>query len=345
MQLLLTLLEQYGLWLVFANVLALQLGMPVPAYPVLIVVGALGTRGDFNLAQVVGVAVAASLIADLTWFVAGRRYGRRVLRLMCRLSLSPDSCVRQTERIFERWGAPSLMFAKFVPGFAAVATGMAGAMRTSLPRFVVFDSIGALLWSAVPAVLGWVFRDAVNDVIAVLEQAGLWGLVALGLILVAYVAVKAMQRHRLIQTLRMARVTVDELATMLGRGERPLILDVRSAAIHSAGRIPGAVWIDDGALARNPQASGLDDMSVDEVIVYCACPNEASAALVAKRLMRAGFRRVRPLAGGIDAWVEHGYAVELPAGTREPAGEAANDPAAALPSTMPSHDSGALRRM
>jgi membrane protein DedA with SNARE-associated domain/rhodanese-related sulfurtransferase len=312
MQALLTLVEHYGLWLVFANVLALQLGLPVPAYPSLIVVGALSARGDFSLPQIVGVAVVASLIADLAWFFAGRRLGRRVLRLMCRLSLSPDSCVRQTELIYERWGPPSLMVAKFVPGFAAVATGMAGAMRTSTLRFVVFDSIGALLWSGVGAMLGWVFHDAVSDVIAVLQQAGLWGLAAVALALLVYLAGKALQRRRFIQTLRMARVGVDELAAMLGRGERPLIVDVRSPSSQSEGRIPGAIWIDDRAFEASLRASGLEAGGTDEVIVYCACPNEASAAQVAKRLMRAGFKRVRPLAGGIEAWTDRGYAVEVP---------------------------------
>jgi membrane protein DedA with SNARE-associated domain/rhodanese-related sulfurtransferase len=310
MQLLLSLIEQYGLWLVFANVLALQLGLPLPAYPTLIVVGAISARGDFSLAQVVAVAVAASLVADLAWFFAGRRFGRRVLRLMCRLSLSPDSCVRQTESIYERWGAPSLMVAKFVPGFAAVATGMAGSMRTPLPRFVLFDGIGALLWSGVAATLGWLFRDAVNDVIAVLEQAGRWGLAAMTLALAVYLAVKALQRQRLIQALRMARVDVDELDAMLQRGERPLIVDVRSPASQQEGRIPGAVWIDPRSVDASLRASGLQDAAADEVIVYCACPNEASAAAVAKQLMRAGFKRVRPLAGGIEAWTARGYAVE-----------------------------------
>lgn len=318
MQLLFTLIEQYGLWLVFANVLALQIGLPVPAYPALIVVGAFSSRGDFSLLHVVAVAVSASLVADLVWFFAGRRFGRRVLRLMCRLSLSPDSCVRQTERIYERWGAPSLMFAKFVPGFAAVATGMAGAMRTSLARFILFDAIGALAWSGVAASLGWLFRDAVDDLIVALAQAGRWGLVVLTSALVAYVLLKAIQRRRLIQMLRMARVSVAELADMLRRGQRPLIVDVRSLASQNQGWIPGAMWIDDQAFETSLRASGLEDSEVDEVIVYCACPNEASAALVARKLMRAGFKRVRPLAGGVEAWVEQGHALELlpPGGTR-----------------------------
>ncbi len=230
---------------------------------------------------------------------------------MCRLSLSPDSCVRQTEDIYLRWGAPSLMVAKFVPGFAAVATSMAGLMRTPPWRFALFDAIGALLWSAAAVLLGWLFRDAVNEVIAMFDQAGLWGIAGLAAALLLYIAVRALQRYQLIRTLRMARVSVDELNAMLARDERPLVVDVRSrAGLRQGGRIPGAVWIDSHAFDDSLRAAGLHERLADEVIVYCACPNEASAAAVAKQLMRAGFRRVRPLGGGIDAWVERGYAVE-----------------------------------
>ena len=311
MQLLLTLVEQYGLWLVFANVLALQLGLPTPAYPTLIVVGALTARGDVTVAQVIAVATCASLIADFVWYAAGSRHGRRVLRLMCRLSLSPDSCVRQTENIYERWGAPSLMVAKFVPGFAAVATSMAGLVRTSLWRFALFDTIGAVLWSGVAVGLGWIFRDAVNDVIAVFNQAGHWGLVALAAALALYLAVKMVRRQQLIRSLRMARLSVEELSDMLANEERPLIVDVRSLSHQQQGRIPGAIGIDSHAFDESLKASGLHERTGQEVIVYCACPNEASAAIVAKKLMRAGFKRVRPLRGGIDAWIDNGYAVEV----------------------------------
>jgi membrane protein DedA with SNARE-associated domain/rhodanese-related sulfurtransferase len=311
MQLLLTLIEQYGLWLVFANLFALQFGLPVPAYPTLIVIGANAARGGIDVSQVMAVATAASLIADFAWYFAGARHGRRVLRLMCKLSLSPDSCVRQTESIYERWGAPSLMVAKFIPGFAAVATSMAGTVRTPLWRFALFDSIGAFLWSGVAVALGWGLHDAVNEVIAVLLQAGRWGVVTLIVALALYLATKALQRHQLIRSLRMARLSVEELNDMLANEDRPLIVDVRSRSSQSQGRIPGAVWIDHHAFDESLQALKLTDRMGEEVIVYCACPNEASAALVAKRLMRAGFKRVRPLGGGIDAWIAKGYGVEI----------------------------------
>jgi len=311
MQVLLTLVEQYGLWLVFANVLALQCGLPVPAYPTLIVVGAITARGDVTVAQVIAVSTAASLIADFAWYFAGARHGRRVLRLMCRLSLSPDSCVRQTENIYDRWGAPSLVVAKFVPGFAAVATSMAGMVRTRLASFALFDTIGAVLWSGVAVALGWLFRDAVNDVLAVLAAAGHWGFIALLVALAVFIAVKALQRYQLIRSLRMSRVSVDELNDLLARQTPPLVVDVRSRASQTRGRIPGAVWIDSHAFDESLRACGLSEQTGQDVIVYCDCPNEASAATVAKKLMRVGFKRVRPLGGGIDAWIEKGYDVEV----------------------------------
>ena len=254
-------------------------------------------------------ALLASLIADLAWFFAGRRWGRPVLRAMCKVSLSPDSCVRQTERIYARWGAPSLMVAKFIPGFAAVATSMAGLLRTPLwSRFLPFDAIGALLWVAVPVLLGRAFHRAINELLATLEAAGRWGLITLAALLGLTIAFKAVQRYRLIRQLRMTRIEVDELAAMLERGERPLIVDVRApAAQQASGRIPGALWIDAQAFDESLRAQGLQQRVDDEVIVYCACPNEVSAAAVAQQLIKAGFRRVRPLSGGIEAWQAKGY--------------------------------------
>ncbi|MEO5733902.1 MAG: DedA family protein/thiosulfate sulfurtransferase GlpE [Rubrivivax sp.] len=316
MDFLLLLIADYGLWLVFANVLALQLGLPLPAYPTLIVVGAAAAARPGNgVAQltVVAVAVLACLLADSLWYAAGGRYGRKVLWLMCRLSLSPDTCVRQTETLYERWGAPSLVVAKFIPGFGAVATSMAGLARTPLATFVIFDALGALLWAGVAVLLGHLFRDAVTELIEVFEAAGRWGLIGLGSTLLLTIAVKALQRHRLIRTLRMARIDVDELAAMLQRGERPLVVDVRSSTSRSEGRIPGAVWIDNQAFDASLRALGIgagDERLRNDVIVYCACPNEASAAIVAQKLMRAGFKHVRPLGGGIEAWIDRGHALQ-----------------------------------
>jgi membrane protein DedA with SNARE-associated domain/rhodanese-related sulfurtransferase len=304
---LLDLLQHYGLAFVFINVLALQAGLPVPAYPTLIVTGALAARGGYSLPALLGTAVAASLIADLSWYSLGRRVGGPVLRTLCRISLSPDSCVRQTEAIFTRWGAQSLMVAKFIPGFASVATAMAGVLRVPLWRFVPADAIGAALWSGVAIALGYIFRNAIDDVLEVLQELGKIGLVLIVLAFVAYVFYKWLQRKRFIRQLVMDRISVDEVRRLMDEGRMGMVIDVRSPMSQQVtGRIPGAVTVD-------PENLKFDLIAIEpqsEVVVYCACPNEATAAKVAKALIQHGFKRVRPLYGGIDAWIEAGHEVE-----------------------------------
>jgi len=304
---LLDLLQYYGLAFVFINVLALQAGFPVPAYPTLIVTGALAARGNYSLAALLGTAVGASLIADLAWYSVGRRVGGPVLRTLCRISLSPDSCVRQTESIFTRWGAQSLMVAKFIPGFASVATAMAGVLRVPLWRFVPADAIGATLWSGVAITLGYVFRNAIDDVLVVLQEMGKIGLGLIVLAFAAYVFWKWLQRRRFIRQLVMDRISVDEVRRLMDEGNIGMVIDVRSPmAQEITGRIPGAVTVD-------PQNMTFDLVAVEpqsEVVVYCACPNEATAVKVAKALQQHGFKRVRPLHGGIDAWIAAGHDVE-----------------------------------
>ncbi len=304
---LLELIQHYGLAVVFVNVLLLQAGLPVPAYPTLIVTGALAATGGASVPALLGTAVAAALIADLGWFLAGRRFGSRVLKTICAVSLSPDSCVRQTESIFARWGAPSLAVAKFVPGFASVATSMAGVVGLSMPRFLFFDAIGATLWSGVAIGLGFAFSAAINDVLAAFETMGRVGLWLIGAVFLLYLAAKWWQRELFVWQLRMDRVDVDELREMLSSDRKAKVIDVRTPVSQSlTGRIPGAITVD----VQKLRVELLAIEPEDEVVVYCACPNEYSAAKVAKVLKLHGFKRVRPLYGGIDAWIAAGHEVE-----------------------------------
>jgi membrane protein DedA with SNARE-associated domain/rhodanese-related sulfurtransferase len=304
---LIMLLQEYGLGLVFVNVLALQAGLPVPAYPVLIVAGAYAAMGGSPLWQLVAVAVAAALVADTGWYTAGRRFGMRILGILCRVSLSPDTCVRQTESIFQRFGPSSMLFAKFVPGFASVATALAGALRLSYWKFVLFDAGGAALWSGVGIGLGYLFRDAIDGVMTKLSELGKYGLMLVIAGFVAWIIVKWSRRYLFIRQLRMDRVSVDELRDLMEKKQVQALVDVRSAITQAAtGRIPGARAIDMQRIA-----DGFKGVSVDgEVIVYCACPNEATAVKVAQKLKKLGYKRIRPLHGGIDAWIEAGLEVE-----------------------------------
>jgi membrane protein DedA with SNARE-associated domain/rhodanese-related sulfurtransferase len=271
----------------------------------MLIAGALLDKGNYQLNQLIFAIVTASVIADLFWFEAGRRYGDRVLKLLCRISISPDSCVRQTESIYTRWGASSLLVAKFIPGFASIATALAGVVGTSRTRFIFFDTIGAALWGGSAIGLGYLFRDAVQDVLAVLERLGQIGIALALMAFALFLAMKWWQRARLFKQLRMARISPSELAKLIHAGLAPVVLDVRSEESRQrTGFIPNS-----RAVSQDKLDVDLEDLSRDaEIIVYCTCPNEVSAARVAKLLMQRGFVRVRPLAGGLDAWVAAGMA-------------------------------------
>jgi len=307
MNYLIMMIQQYGVGFVFLNVLALQAGLPVPAYPALIVAGAYAAMGGRPLWQLVAVGVAAALVADTGWYLAGRKFGIRILGILCKVSLSPDSCVRQTESIFQRFGATSMLFAKFVPGFAAVATALAGAMRLRYAVFVLFDAIGAGLWVGLGVGLGYIFRNAISEVMATLSALGQYGLMLIIAGFVVWILVKWWRRRMFIKQLRMDRVSVDELRTLMDQSKINAIIDVRSPLMQaSTGRIPGARTIDMKKIAESFEGVPVDG----EVIVYCACPNEATAVKVAQMLRKVGYKRIRPLHGGIDAWIEAGNAVE-----------------------------------
>lgn len=311
MQHLIALITEYGLLFVFVNVLAAQAGLPLPAVPTLVMTGALLGVGHYSVASLLGVAVVAALIADSAWYFAGTRIGRPVLRVMCRISLSPDTCVRQTETIYTRFGAPSLMVAKFIPGFAAVATALAGAVRTPYLTFLLFDAIGAALWAGTAIAVGSLFSNAVETLLNTLSHLGEIGVGLIAVALLVFIALKWWDRRRFYNELRMARISVAELAQMLDAGTAPMILDVRTAEARAAdGWIPGAIQVDEKTIAIHIP----DDEADREVIVYCACPNEASAARIAKMLKARGFTRVRPLAGGIEDWVKAGHRIELAGG-------------------------------
>jgi len=302
------LITEYGLALVFANVLLEQLGLPIPAVPALVVAGALSAAGEFWPLAVFGVAFVACMIGDAVWYLAGRRYGRRVMKFLCRVSLSPDSCVRQTEFRFERWGKLTLVLSKFIPGLSTIAAPLAGAMRLGWPSFLLLNGLGVVIWAGAAIAAGMAFHAEINEFIVGLEGLGTLAAEAIGVLLGGYIALKWWERRRFYKMLRIARIGVDELRALMDEGRRPVIVDVRSPISRGLDPrfIPGALAMDaaevDGRLGELPADR--------EIVFYCTCPNEASAAQVAKKLIGLGYTKVRPLHGGLDAWIAAGYEVE-----------------------------------
>jgi membrane protein DedA with SNARE-associated domain len=262
------LLAQHGLLLVFVNVLMTQSGVPLPAMPLLIVAGAFVGHGQIALLPLILVSIAASLIGDTLWYFAGRRYGYRVLRTLCRVAIEPDSCVKQTETIFERWGAPSLMLAKYIPGFSTVAPPLAGTMQLGLPVFLAYSAVAALLWAGLPIALGVYFHLQVELALSWLDDMGRGALFIFAGIVVIYVVGKMVERYMLIRFLRMVRIGAAELNEMMKRETKPVVLDVRSATARRLDprRLPGAIAVD----IDTPQVAIVDVPPDRDVVVYCS---------------------------------------------------------------------------
>lgn len=258
----------HGEILLFFYVLADQLGVPVPAVPVLMAAGGLAAAGRLNLAGVVGLSVLATLIADLAWYAAGRVRGAKVLGLLCRISFEPDSCVRQTENAFLRYGLRFLLFAKFVPGLGTVGPPLAGAAGVGVLRFSLYSASGASLWIGAWMALGYGAGETVERVVARAGQLGLIVAVALTVIIVGYVVGKFVQRRRFLRSLRIARISPDELGRQLAAGDKPLIVDLRSAVDVrlTPYALPGAIRLAVGDLEQ-----GRVELPRErDVVVYCS---------------------------------------------------------------------------
>jgi len=256
-----------GVGFVFLNVLLQQLGVPVPAVPTLLVAGALAADGRLPFGGLLAAAFVATVAADTAWFLLGRRYGQKVLKTLCKLSLSPDSCVRQTEGLFDSYGLRSLLFAKFVPGYSTVAPPLAGAAGATLPRFLFFTSGGTLIWAGTALGLGLVFHGAIDRVLAFLANLGSGAFALLAGALVLYVAIKWTQRRRFYRFLRMARIGVTDLRRLMDEGQTPLIVDVRStnARNRDPRRIPGAIVVNILELDEK-----IGHLPTDrEIVLYC----------------------------------------------------------------------------
>jgi len=293
----------------FVNVLLEQLGLPVPAVPTLLLAGGLAAT-PLTLGQVLAAAVLASVVADLVWYVAGRSLGYRVLAGLCYLSINPASCVTQTEARFVRWGLPSLVIAKFIPGFSTVAPPIAGALRMPLAGFLLAAGIGALLWAGLAIGAGWLLRAAVPDAIRLLDRhAGIAALVVV-LSLAAWLAWKVWQKYRFRRLAAFPHITPAELLALLQSDEPPLLLDLRGPSmVGETGPIPGAVVTDHDRLDHAARGWPRDR----PIVTLCACPHDATAIQAARTLLARGFASVRPLRGGhegLSKELRHGRGVK-----------------------------------
>jgi membrane protein DedA with SNARE-associated domain len=244
-----------------------QLGLPLPSIPLMLAAGALSGIGRLNLIACLALCVFASVVADVAWYQLGRHKGVKVVQWLCKISLEPDSCVRRTEGVFERQGAKSLLFAKFVPGLNAVATPLAGIFRMKFGKFLLFDILGAAMWAGTFLTCGFLFSNQLEVIAKSAATLGGWLVVVLLAGLAGYVLFKFYTRHRFLRDLRIARITVDELKQKIDSGEEVAIVDLRHSLDFEADpeTIPGAVHVDSKDLSAGKPPWPPER----EVILYC----------------------------------------------------------------------------
>jgi membrane protein DedA with SNARE-associated domain/rhodanese-related sulfurtransferase len=303
-----SLLLKHGYAFLFCYVFSVQAGVPIPADPLLLLMGALVGDGRYSLLSSAVAASMAALAGDTFWYELGRRRGRPVLALLCRLSIEPDTCVRNTETGFARRGAWTLLFAKFIPGMSLLSMPLAGASGMPRVRFLLIDAIGCALWSLCYLLLGKLFHRQID---ALSELLGLFGRragIVVSALLGAYILWKFFQRWRLRRELRINRLSPLEAFGLIESGQPVTVVDLRNATeIQELGlKIRGALIVHPNDLRSGSHLIPMED----DIILYCTCPNEATSARAALQLKRAGIRKVHPLAGGFVAWHDLGLPVE-----------------------------------
>ncbi len=261
-------LVRHGYGWLFAIVFLEQIGVPLPATPMLLAMGALLARDDFSFAGALGVTALAAGLADHIWFQIGRLRGQAALRFLCRISLEPDSCVSNTRYWFRRLGGFALLIAKFFPGLNAVAVPVAATSRMPFARFAALEAGGSTLWASTLLGLGYAFRSQLEAVAAFAFRVSSSALLVLGLPLAAYLGFKYWQRRRFLKNLKVARLLPEAVLEMIQAGEPLFLLDLRHADEVAAdgAKLPGAVWF-----PRRELAARRGEIPRDrDIILYCS---------------------------------------------------------------------------
>jgi len=260
-------LARYGFVILPILVVAEQVGVPLPAVPGLLAIGALAATGRGSVPLVLGSIAVVALVVDLGWYEVGRRRGAAVLARLCRLAVEPDSCVRRTESVFVRYGVRGLLVAKFLPGLTTVMPPLAGVFGVGRLRFICYEVLGVLLWSGLWTSVGYLFSDAIATIaahLAQLERVLLVVVLALG----GWVAAKYVRRYLFLRALRIARVAPEALKRRLDAGEAITIIDLRTRLEVEAMpvAIPGSQWMSIDELDQQQ----WQFLRSRELVLYCS---------------------------------------------------------------------------
>jgi membrane protein DedA with SNARE-associated domain/rhodanese-related sulfurtransferase len=295
----------YAYPIVFLWVMSEQMGVPIPAVPLLLTAGTLTATHKLSLPLVLLSTLCGSLVSDTLWYFMGRRYGGAVVKLVCKLALETATCVRRTEDYFTKHGPSSLLVAKFLPGLGSVAAPIAGQTGMPFRVFVAYDAAGVMIWALAATLTGRFFGDVLKRNPGALawvghSAGGLFLLLVLG-----FLAWRVWKQQAFLKEIRMARLEPTELKRMLDSGKNVFIVDLRHPLdyLPDPRTLPGAVRLTPDKLVANSDAIPRDQ----DIVLFCTCPSEATAAKMALTMRKLGIHRVRPLRGGYDGWKDLGY--------------------------------------
>jgi membrane protein DedA with SNARE-associated domain/rhodanese-related sulfurtransferase len=288
---------------ILVAVFARQMWLPVPAVLFLMMAGALGESGKLSLPAIILTGVVGCLLADFAWFQAGRRWGSRILRILCGFSADRRYCAKRARDVFARWGLRTLLIAKFIPGLDGVMPPLSGMQGAGVIEFLSFDAVGALLWTSAYCLIGYVFADRLNIVAGALDRVGGKLAIILGIPFACYLLWRVWELLRMVHQLRIRTISPALLQEKLAVGRIVAVLDLilceTDALPDTTPGIPGAIRIDPARLRTSSKVHVPDDV---EIVLYCSSPKEVTSARVAVSLRHKGFRKVWVLEGGLKAW-------------------------------------------
>jgi membrane protein DedA with SNARE-associated domain/rhodanese-related sulfurtransferase len=302
---------KYAYLILFFWVLVEQFGVPIPSVPLLLTAGTLTATHRLSLPLVLIFVTLGSLVSDSLWYFMGRKYGGAVVKLLCRLSMESSTCVRRTEHYFTKHGSGALVLAKFIPGLGSVAAPIAGQTGMKYRFFAIFDTAGILLWALAFVLSGRFFGDVLKRNPEALQWVGHFAFLLFVMLLMGFFVWRSFRQRAFLREISMARLEPQELKTMLDREQPVYIVDLRHPLdyLPDPRTLPGAVLLTPDSLVLQSDEIPRDR----DVVLFCTCPSEATAAKMALTIRKMGIYRVRPLRGGFDEWKRLGYPlVEIP---------------------------------
>jgi membrane protein DedA with SNARE-associated domain/rhodanese-related sulfurtransferase len=282
--------------------------MPVPSVPLILTAGTLSATHEMHWSLSLLAILLGCLLSDSAWYWLGGRYGNSMLRLLCRISMEPATCVQKTKQSFSNRGAVTLLWAKFVPGLSAVAAPIAGQTGVSYPKFLAYDMAGSLLWASTFLIAGRFFGDAIQRNAMLLHVLGHFAVVLVVVLVLSFFAYRIVKRQRFLNSVKAAKISPEGLKQLLDAGSRPFIVDLRHPLdyLPDPRVVPTSIRMGPDEVARR-----IDELPHDrDIILYCTCPSDASSAATALKLRKLGIERVRPLTGGFEAWRDLRYPLE-----------------------------------